>query len=159
MCLKSRTFDFTMLVLVRFWLAICLLLATAFSCNPPQKEAFPTDPVVDFDLQAIRERGYINALVDNNSISYFIYKGRPMGYEYELLQHLAKHLKVGLKIKVTSGVESAIDQLNKGEGDIIAFPLTINKPRKALVSFTRPHFNTYQVLVQRKPVGRPLYIK
>lgn len=153
MCPESCTFDFTMLVLVRFWLVICLLLATAFSCNPPQKEAFPSDPMVDFDLQAIRERGYINALVDNNSISYFIYKGRPMGYEYELLQHLAKHLKVGLKIKVTSGVESAIDQLNKGEGDIIAFPLTINKPRKALVSFTRPHFNTYQVLVQRKPAN------
>ncbi len=153
MWLESRTFDFTMLVLVRFWLGICLLLATAFSCNPPQKEAFPSDPAVNLDLQAIRERGYINALVDNNSISYFIYKGRPMGYEYELLQHLAKHLKVGLKIKVTSGVESAIDQLNKGEGDIIAFPLTINKPRKALVSFTRPHFNTYQVLVQRKPAN------
>jgi membrane-bound lytic murein transglycosylase F len=142
-----------MLVLVRSWSRVCLLSIVAISCNPPQKEAFPSEPAVRLDLHAIRERGYINALVDNNSISYFIYKGKPMGYEYELLQDLAKHLKVGLKIKVTSGVESAIDQLNKGEGDIIAFPLTINKPRKELVAFTRPHFNTYQVLVQRKPVN------
>lgn len=74
-----------------------------------------------------------------------------MGYEYELLQQLAKQLKVKLKIKVTTGVERAIEQLNAGEGDILAFPLTINKPRKEWITFSRPLFNTYQVLVQRKP--------
>jgi membrane-bound lytic murein transglycosylase F len=74
-----------------------------------------------------------------------------MGYEYELLQLLAKHLNISLKIKVTSGVERAFEQLNAGEGDIIAFPLTITKSRRAIVNFTKPHFNTYQVLVQRKP--------
>jgi membrane-bound lytic murein transglycosylase F len=90
-------------------------------------------------------------LVDNNSISYFIYKGQPMGYEYELLNLLARHLNVDLKIKVTSGVERAIDLLNTGQGDILAFPLTVTKDRTRYVSFTKPHFNTYQVLVQRKP--------
>lgn len=103
------------------------------------------------DLDAIRERGYINALVDNNSVSYFIYKGEPMGYEYELLTLFAKHLGVDLKIKVTSGIDRAMDQLNRGEGDIIAFPLVITKERTKYVSFSRPHFNSYQVLVQRKP--------
>ena len=73
-------------------------------------------------MDAIVKRGYINALVDNNSFSYFIYKGHPLGYEYELLQLLAKQLNVALKIKVTSGMERAIEQLNLGECDIIAFP-------------------------------------
>ncbi|HEY9490154.1 MAG TPA: transporter substrate-binding domain-containing protein, partial [Chryseosolibacter sp.] len=54
-------------------------------------------------------------------------------------------------IRVTSGIDRAIDQLNKGEGDIIAFPLTITKERKKYVNFSKPHFNSYQVLVQRKP--------
>ena len=53
-----------------------------------------------------------------------------MGYEYELLRLLAKQLKVGLKIRVTSGVEHAFEQLNSGEGDIVAFPLTITKAQK-----------------------------
>lgn len=103
------------------------------------------------DLEVIQKRGYINVLVDNNSFSYFIYKGRSMGYEYELLKLLADHLKVDLKIKVISGVENAIEQLNSGEGDILAFPLTIIKERTEYVNFTRPLFNSYQVLVQRKP--------
>lgn len=108
-------------------------------------------PVVELDLAAIKKRGYITALVDNNSFSYFIYKGRPIGYEYELLKLLAKQLKVELKIKIISGVENGIHQLNTGEGDILAFPLTITKERTEYVSFSRPLFNSYQVLVQRKP--------
>src|SRR5688572_13858431 len=128
-----------------------LLLFACFSCEQAKKNNSNVQPQVQLDLDAIVKRGYINALVDNNSISYFIYKGHPMGYEYELLKLLAEHLKVDLKIKVTSGIERAIEQLNSGEGDIIAFPLAITKSLKNSVSFTYPHFNAYQVLVQRKP--------
>lgn len=127
------------------------LVLVCFSCEKSPNQSFYSGPQVEIDLDAITKRGYINALVDNNSFSYFIYKGHPMGYEYELLQLLAKQLNITLKIKVTSGVERAIEQLNTGEGDIIAFPLTITKSRREFVEFTRPHFNTYQVLVQRKP--------
>ena len=135
----------------RHILAFSSVLALFPSCHQSEKANFATAPEVTLDLDAILERGYINALVDNNSISYFIYKGQPMGYEYELLNHFAQHLDVDLKIRVTSGIDRAIDQLNKGEGDIIAFPLTITKERKKYVNFSKPHFNSYQVLVQRKP--------
>jgi membrane-bound lytic murein transglycosylase F len=140
-----------MLVKYRYFLFLGLFLALFASCNQSQQVNFTPDPKVELDLETIRQRGYINVLVDNNSISYFIYKGQPMGYEYELLSLLAKELKVDLKIKVTSGVERAIDLLNTGEGDLLAFPLTITKDRTKYVTFTKAHFNTYQVLVQRKP--------
>ncbi len=130
-----------------------LLILLISTCQEKPKQGFHSEPVVEIDLEAIRARGYLNALVDNNSTSYFIYKGVPMGYEYELLQLLAKELGVGLKIKVTSGIERAIEQLNRGEGDILAFPLTINKERKKFVTFTKAHYNTYEVLIQRKPEG------
>src|SRR5690606_9121025 len=55
------------------------------------------------------------------------------------------------KIQVTSGVDRAIDLLNRGEGDLVAFPLTVTKERKNHVAFTNSHFETFQVLVQRKP--------
>ena len=127
------------------------MLLLCFSCNQQQKPPSDPESPIELDIEAIVKRGYLNALVDNNSISYFIYKGQPMGYEYELLTLLASHLKVDLKITVTSGIERAVEQLNKGEGDVIAFPLAITKPLKAFVSFTYPHFNAYQVLIQRKP--------
>src|SRR5690349_10477993 len=135
----------------RVFITFLLVFAACLSCNRSQQVNFLTSPDVEIDLEAIRQRGYLTALVDNNSISYLIYKGQPMGYEYELLTRLAKHLNVDLKIKVTSGVERAIDQLNKGEGDILAFPLTVTKDRTRYISFTKAHFNSYQVLVQRKP--------
>src|SRR5688572_32120662 len=117
------------------------------------KEHFATEPKVTLDIAQIRERGYLNALIDNNSVSYFIYRGEPLGYEYELLRKLSERLKVDLKITIISGVEDAIDRLNRGEGDIIAFPLTITSERRQWIDFTEAHFNTSQVLVQKKPAG------
>ncbi len=130
--------------------ALCNLIGCV---SPIEDQPFATEPEVELDLDAIRERGYLTALVDNTSISYFIYKGRTMGFEYELLKRLASHLKVSLKIKLITGIEQGIDILNKGEGDILAFPLTITEERKKYVSFTNPHFNTHQVLVQKKPAN------
>lgn len=131
----------------RFLLVFLLFL---LGCSQPDNKV-SLSPVVEVDLAVIKKRGYITALVDNNSFSYLIYKGRPIGYEYELLRLLAKELKVDLKIKLISGVENGIHQLNTGVGDILAFPLTVTKERTEYVSFSRPLFNSYQVLVQRKP--------
>ena len=84
-------------------------------------------------------------------MSYFYYKGGPMGYEYELLSRFCKHLNVDLKIKVITSIDQATTMLNAGIGDIVAFPLTVTTERTKLMEFTDTHFNTSQVLVQRKP--------
>jgi membrane-bound lytic murein transglycosylase F len=134
--------------------SFALVLALLFSdCSRKSPTEFTGEPKVSIDLDQIKERGFLQAVVDNNSISYFIYRGQPMGYEYELLQSLTKYLKVKLKIKVISGIEQSIDLLNKGEGDLIAFPLTITKERTNYLAFTDAQFNTCQVLVQKKPAN------
>jgi membrane-bound lytic murein transglycosylase F len=135
------------------WKTLFATLLLFSTCSNPGKENFAIKPQVSLDLKEIKNRGVINALVDNNSVSYFIYRGQPMGYEYELLQRFCQFLKVSLKITVISGVEEAIDRLNRGEGDVIAFPLTITRERKRYLEFTNAHFSTSQVLVQRKPEG------
>lgn len=129
------------------------MLILSCCVSSTDKPTFHTDPQIDLDLEAIKKRGYITVILDNNSVSYFIYKGRSMGYEYELAQQLAKYLGVELKIKLTSGIEEAIDQLNTGVGDVLAFPLTITKERTNYLAFTNTHFNTRQVLVQKKPAN------
>ena len=128
-----------------------LWVVIAFSCKAPRDEPnFVTEPTVELDLKAIQQRGELNVVLDNNSVSYFIYKGNPMGYEYELLQRLAKHLKVSLKIKVISSIDEAFTLLNTGETDIVAFPLSITKDRTNYFAFTDAHYITTQVLVQNK---------
>ena len=134
-------------------LTSALTLALLLTDCTKKSTDFTEEPQVSIDLEHIRERGFLQAIVDNNSISYFIYKGRPMGYEYELLQSLTKYLKIELKIKVISGIEQSIDLLNRGEGDLIAFPLTITQDRTQFLSFTEAQFNTCQVLVQKKPAN------
>lgn len=129
--------------------AFCVLLLFPGSCN--QVSSALQGPEIYPDLPEIKQRGYLTALVDNNSYSYFIYKGRPMGFEYELLQNLARYLEVELRLKIGSGIEQGIEQLNNGQTDILAYPLTVTLDRTRLVKFIHPLFESHQVLVQRKP--------
>ena len=129
---------------------VCSLLLLAGCKLDADQPHFVTQPTVELDLKEIQQRGELNVVLDNNSVSYFIYKGNPMGYEYELLQRLAKHLKVSLKIKVISSIDEAFTLLNTGETDIVAFPLSITKDRTNYFAFTDAHYVTTQVLVQNK---------
>ncbi|GIV37366.1 MAG: lytic transglycosylase F [Cyclobacteriaceae bacterium] len=127
------------------------LLLFPGSCNQVSSALQGPEPLPD--LAAIKQRGYITALVDNNSYSYFIYRGQPMGFEYELLQLLAKYLQVDLHLRLGSGIETGIEKLNRGEVDILAYPLTVTLERTRMVHFIRPLFESQQVLVQRKPAN------
>jgi membrane-bound lytic murein transglycosylase F len=103
------------------------------------------------DLNEIMEDGKLAVLTDFNSINYFIYRGQPMGYQYELLQELANHLGIKLDVTVSNNLETSFNYLIDGKCDLIAINLTITKERRKYFDFTEPHTQTRQVLVQRKP--------
>ena len=67
---------------------------------------------VDRDLDAIIQDGVLRALVVYSSTSYFLYKGQPMGFEYELLQQLADHLNLKLEIIVSDNLDNQFEVLN-----------------------------------------------
>ncbi|MBI4930111.1 MAG: transporter substrate-binding domain-containing protein [Bacteroidetes bacterium] len=105
------------------------------------------------DIPQILTRKKLVALTDNSSTSYFIYKGEPMGYEYELLQLFAKSLNVELKIIMAKNMNEILEQLRKGEADIVCANLTVTEERMKKVNFSEPLIYTRQVLVQKKPKG------
>ncbi|MEP1097714.1 MAG: transporter substrate-binding domain-containing protein [Cyclobacteriaceae bacterium] len=107
----------------------------------------------DLDLDKIRARGYITALMDNSSTGLFIYRGKTMGYEYELLKRYSDELGVELRIDITPSLEEAFNKLNTGVGDIMAYNLTVTKERKKRIAFTHYHNQQHLVLIQRKPEG------
>lgn len=135
----------------------CLVMAFALACTSderPIKEELPIQGAIapiDLDLSEIIERGYINAAVDYSSTTYFVYRGEIMGFEYEILKMLEEYLNIKVNIIVLPSIEAAIKGLNKGEVDIIAYPLTITKERKKIIGFTTHYSSQRQVLVQRKP--------
>ncbi len=103
------------------------------------------------DLQRIIKKGKIVALTGYNAYSYFIYKGQPMGYEYSLLKLFGKYLNVNVEIKVVPSLSEMFRKLRSGQGDLIAFNLTVTNERRKLVAFTHYLNTTKQVLVQRLP--------
>jgi membrane-bound lytic murein transglycosylase F len=103
------------------------------------------------DLPEILERGHLVAITSYSPLSYFIYHGEPMGYEYELLKMLGDHLGVKVEIKLASDIEEMMQMLENGEGDLLAYGLTITSERRKSLAFTEPMNVTRQVLVQRKP--------
>ncbi|MEM9858367.1 MAG: transporter substrate-binding domain-containing protein [Bacteroidota bacterium] len=147
------------LALKYYFIALLLLgIFGLISCGngKPEEQVAVEEPSIepiDFDLDGIRQRGAVVAILDNSSTGYFIYKGQPMGYEFDLLTLFAKHLNIRLKIELTNSIDQAFDMLNQGRGDIIAYNLTITNERKKRAQFSESHYKTKQVLVQRKPDG------
>jgi membrane-bound lytic murein transglycosylase F len=117
--------------------------------KPLQKSEEQLIQVRDWD--EIKSSGKLIALVDNSTTSYFIYRGQPLGFEYELLNWFAQENNLELEIVLINDLDSVFQKLNNGFGDIIAANLTITKPRQELVNFTEPHLSTRQVLVQKLP--------
>lgn len=127
------------------------ILAVLFSSCDWAKSRVDKDAVRNFDLKRILESGKLRVVVDYNSTSYFVYKGRPMGFQYDLLQELAKDMNVQLEIMVSNNLDETFRGLRRKKYDLIAKNLTITKPRTENADFTVPLMETRQVLVQRKP--------
>jgi membrane-bound lytic murein transglycosylase F len=108
-----------------------------------------------FDLDQIIQRGKLVVLAENSSSSYFIYREREMGFEYEVLREFCKEIGVEMEIKIIENLDLVIEQLRAGEGDIISANFTITKERNKIINFSRPLMSIQQVLVQRKPSLQP----
>lgn len=134
---------------------VCLLLWLGCGTEaeaPTETSQGPIrDPQVERDLADITADGVLRAITTYSSTSYFLYRGQPMGFEYELLERFAETQDLELEIIVAEDIDELFDMLNRGEGDLVAHGMTITAPRKEVVAFTKPHFTTYQALVQRKP--------
>ncbi len=129
-----------------------LMAVLLVSCNNHQ-----TNNTTSTDLDAIQKRGKLIALTDFNSISYFIYRGTPMGYQYELLKDLAAELDLDLEIHVSNNLQQSFDMLINNECDLLAINLTITSERQKLVNFTQPISQTQQILVQLTDKQRAKY--
>ncbi len=130
-----------------------ILMITISSCrNFRSGDATEKSKKVSVNLlDSILVRKKIIALTDYGPTNFFVYRGKTMGYQYELLQDFAKSLGVAVDLRVQPNLDSAIRQLREGKVDILAMGLTVTLNREKEMSFTKPLFYTRQVLVQRKP--------
>lgn len=134
-------------------LILLLISSVILNCSDKPK----TNKVVEIshrnnrDLTEIIKDKKLTVLVENSAISYFIYRGQPMGLEYEILSRFAKEIGVQLEMKIVKNLDDMIPMLLSDEGDLISCNYTITKERQKEIDFSEPYMRTPQVLVQRKP--------
>lgn len=89
--------------------------------------------------------------------SYFIYRGQPMGYDYDLVERLAEDKGMALKLEVAPSLNAAVDMLDSGKVDLIAYEVPITAEYRDRVIPAGPENITTQVLVQ--PAGSDSIIR
>jgi membrane-bound lytic murein transglycosylase F len=135
-------------------LLILFVLLISFSIAGCRKKNTLSSHECDFSL--IKEKGEINALTLSGSTSYFIYKGEPKGYEYELLSNFAENQNLRLNIKLAESESQLIEMLLNGEGDLIACKFPITNEGKEILLYTGREVINQQVLIQRSNKGDTL---
>ena len=114
-----------------FFISFSSLLVV--SCLPSK-----TNDQFHSDLKEIRKKGKLTVLFENSSLSYFEYRGKKMGFEYEILDSFSKHIGLPLEIKVVSDSKEFSSYLNDGEGDIISANLAVSLSQKEIISYSVP---------------------
>ena len=121
------------------------------------------------DLDAIKERGYIRVLTRNHPGTYYMWKGRIMGYEFEMAEAFAKKMKLRLEIIVAPTHADLMTMIRDGKADIAAALLSETERReKQGMDFGRPYMKEKVVVVGRDDdnidsledlAGRKIYVR
>ncbi|HYO63517.1 MAG TPA: transglycosylase SLT domain-containing protein [Pyrinomonadaceae bacterium] len=145
-----------------FALACSLLLLALPACRNNIRSTNASGEALDYappppevvkpferDLETVRASGNLIVLAANNSTSYFLHQGEPMGYEYELLREFAKSQNLALKVVVVKDRKQIFSLLNSGEGDIAAARIIPRPEDERRVAYTRELYRSEPALVQQ----------
>jgi len=137
-------------------------------CLPARADPALLEPFEDLrytdDLDGLKRRRLIRALVVYSKTFYFIDRGRERGMVAEGIGRLEQYLNTRLKltkphqqihvVAVPVSRDQLIPWLLEGRGDIAAANLTITPGREALVDFSRPFYSeASEVVVAAKAVA------
>jgi membrane-bound lytic murein transglycosylase F len=101
------------------------------------------------DLPEVKKHRVLRVLTRNNAVSYFLYRGEPAGFDYELMKRFADQLEVRLQVVVPPSHADLVPWLLDGRGDVIAASYTQTPERSALVAFSTPYLEVQELIVQR----------
>lgn len=121
-------------------------MAVAFALYISPKKETPKGAI-----QYMKDRGQLVAVLEPNTLNYFIYRGEAFGFGLTLLQEFSMYLDIPLKIIACSTSSQASYYLDYHVADIMAYTLPITRQGKNHAKFSSPLFETNFVLVQHSP--------
>jgi membrane-bound lytic murein transglycosylase F len=123
--------------------AVSFTLAIA-ACDPDAP-----GPPIERDLADIVAGDTLNVAVTFNETSYFVYRGTPMGLEYDLLREFARERDLALRTLVVREPGQILHALNEGVGDIAAARIVPAARDEPHVVYSQPLYETRATVVQR----------
>ncbi len=102
------------------------------------------------DLTELKKKRRIRMITRNNGATYFLWRGRLMGFEYDMATRFAKKHGMHLEVVVAPTHADLLPMLRSGEGDFVAAFMTPTQDRSdSLVTFSEPYFYASEVVVGR----------
>lgn len=126
-------------------LSVCFILTT---CSYQKDYSISQESADDFREISSRQR--LVVIIEQNITDYYIFKGEPMGFQFEMLRQLGQFLNMEVEIIVSNNIDEDFDALYEGKADIIAKSQAPANFSPELVSYSLPLYSTKHVLVQRK---------
>lgn len=106
------------------------------------------------DWDAIVAAGRLRMLTVNAPVTYYLWQGERLGFEYELVQSFTEAHDLELEVIVAPGIGGLLEGLAACRGDMIAAGLVATDGRVELgLRFTRPHMHIREVFVT---AGEPI---
>lgn len=145
---KSLLTVFTVIVTV-------LAIGCKRSSSGDKSAAAEMPTMIISDVDSVEEvySDTLRAVTLYGPTSYFIYKGEEMGYDYTLVKEFAAYQHKALKLTVAQSLSAAIDLLDGGEAELLAYNVPITAHYRSLVLACGPETYSTQVLVQPKLKG------
>ena len=102
------------------------------------------------DLAELKAKRRIRLITRNNGASYFLWRGRLMGFEYDMATRFARRTGVHLEVVVAPTHADLLPMLESGEGDFVAaFMTPIRDRMDGPVAFSKPYVYASEVVVGR----------
>jgi membrane-bound lytic murein transglycosylase F len=109
------------------------------------------EPESKSKLIEVLSENELRVVLNYNTTDYFIYKGEPMGFQYELLNAFCTEKNIKLKILDNNDLANSIQGLLNNEYDLVAKNIIPDYLKNDQIDYTVPLVLSNLVLVQRLP--------
>jgi membrane-bound lytic murein transglycosylase F len=106
-------------------------------------------------LEVIQERGVLRLATRNTPSDYYLDKGEPSGFEYELAQAFANDIGVRLELQIPDTLSDMMRQVRERSAHLAAAGLAITPQRLEEFSFSEPYMESAANLIYRVTQGKP----
>ncbi len=105
-------------------------------------------------VEKVQESGTLRLITAKAMNTYYLYKGKPAGFEYDLAREFAKFMNVELDV-ITPGWNNMFLCLDQGKGDVVAAGISITKRRLGQVAFSIPYMTVQQRIIHHRLILEP----